>query len=307
MRRYPTAICLACLLFLVGSLCAAEQTAPTTRPAAVLWRIALVSDPHLSMNPRYADYLDNFQRVTAEVNQADVDVVLIAGDLTQSFDVSSAGKFNEMRKRFKAKTWCVAGNHDVGNKPQPGKPTTVTDARIGVYEKSIGPAFFAEDVLPGVRVIGITSSLLGTNLPSEQKQWDFLEKELQAPRRGITFLLTHYPPFAQSPDETDGYFNINSDVRPRLAALLKRGGVTAILSGHLHRPVTLNWDGIPILGAPATSFGLPEGKQQVGWRLVSLYADGSLTSELRYIETQATTRPSSSPSNQLLHPTGKID
>ena len=287
------------LIAAVAGTARAESPA-TTRPAPGTWRIALLADPHVSSNRRYSNYVDNFQRVIREVNDAHVDAVFIAGDLTQSFDTASADKFLELMKGFRPHVWYVPGNHDVGNKPVNEKPATVSDDRVSRFEKVIGPGYFAADVAPGVRVIGITSSLFDTKLSREAEQWTFLESQLSQPRDGITLLLTHYPVFVKAVDEPDDYFNIDRAVRPRLLELLRRGGVTAILSGHLHRPIDLTCDGIRMIGAPAISFGLPEGKQPVGWTLVTIDRDRHVTAELKYLDPQPSTRPSLPRGSELL-------
>jgi predicted MPP superfamily phosphohydrolase len=156
----------ACLL-LVMTLCSAlsgQTTTPASRPPDVVYQIAFVSDPHISPDRRFSDYVANFQRVIDQVNHANVDAVLFGGDLMQSYQPASAQKFLELEKQLNAKAWFVPGNHDVGNKPVPPKAATVTDARIAQYEKAIGPAFFSAEILPGVRVIGIASSLFDTQL-----------------------------------------------------------------------------------------------------------------------------------------------
>jgi glycoprotein endo-alpha-1,2-mannosidase len=296
VRLLPST-CLACLILVMHAACgAADPTSlptPTTRPVPVVARLALVSDPHVSPDPRYEAYVKNFERVITDVNAASVDAVLLSGDLAQTGNPESFARFKELAARFSARTWPVAGNHDVGQKPLADKPATVTEQRVAQFEEIVGPAFFAADVAPGVRVLGITSSLLDTGLPREQAQWEFLERELARPRDAgptptRTFLLTHYPPFAAKPDEADEYFNINTSARGRLGSLLKRGGVAAILSGHLHRPIERDWDGgVRVIGAPAVSFGLPHGLQDVGWKLVTLHADGSITTELHYLKNPA--------------------
>lgn len=202
----------------------------------------------------------------------------------------------------KAKNQCglLPPHHDVGNKRINEKPATVTDERVFHFEKVVGPAWFAADVLPGVRVIGVTSSLFDTQLPREAEQWKFLESELSQPREGIALLLTHYPLFVRSLDEPDDYFNMDRAMRPRLLEMLRRGGVTAVLSGHLHRPIDLSCQGIRMIGAPAISFGLPEGKQPVGWTLVTIGSDRQVTAELKYLDPQPSTRPSMPPGSELL-------
>lgn len=240
-------------------------------------RIALVSDPHVDAAEPL--FVSNFARVIDDVNAAKVDAVLIAGDLAAG-TTESTQQFAAMAKRFAAPVRWVAGNHDIGNKPMPDNKGGPSAERIATYRENLGDLFFASDVRPGLRVIGIASSLLDTGLPAEAEQWAMLEKELAA---GPVVLLMHYPPFVTSADEPEEYFNLNAPARKRLLGLIEKGRVTAALSGHLHRPISLKLGSTPLIGAPAVSFGLPKGRQPVGWTLVSIDDAGRVTAENRYL------------------------
>src|SRR5690349_15333896 len=61
-------------------------------------RIGLVSDPHVSGNPKDEAYLRHFAAVIGQVNAANVEAVLIAGDLTQGGAVEDMNRFKEMIK-----------------------------------------------------------------------------------------------------------------------------------------------------------------------------------------------------------------
>ena len=300
----PLSLALLCLVWLVASVGRAQS--PGTAPADR--RFALVSDPHVSVDPAHADYLANFERVIDDVNAAKVEAVLVAGDLTQSGDAASIALFTEKVKRLNAPACWVPGNHDLGDKPMPGRKSGQTIERVERYEKALGPAFYAADVVPGVRVVAIASSLLTSGLPAEAAQWSMLEREL-APRspadqdRPLMFLLTHYPPFVVDPNEADEYFNINGPARSRLIALIARSNVTAVLSGHLHRPLGTMIGRVPDVGAPAVSFGLPKGKQDVGWTLVTLHADGRVDAEQHPIVAAPAPAPATRPVGEMLQST----
>jgi predicted phosphodiesterase len=98
-------------------------------------------------------------------------------------------------------------------------------------------------------------------------------------------LLEHYPLFILSVDEPRiGTLNVQPEPRQRLLALVERAGVKAVLSGHLHHPITNRLDGIVFLGNATTAFGLPRGKQPEGWMLLSLPCDGEVRSEFRELK-----------------------
>ena len=61
-----------------------------------------------------------------------------------------------------------------------------------------------------------------------------------------------------------------------MLALLKQGGVKAVLSGHLHRELTQRLDGILFFTTAPVSFGIPKDKQPEGWTLVTVPAVGEV-------------------------------
>ena len=241
-----------------------------------LARIALVSDTHTTRGtnddqPKHRARLD---RVMAAANAAKVDLVLIAGDLTENGSPEEMSDFQNQIKGFKAPVLFVPGNHDVGNKLIPGKGGTVSAERVAAFEKALGPSFQAQ-TRAGLRVIGINSPIFGSGFEREKAMWEFLEKELARPAPLPTVVFLHYPPFVKQADEGGGeYWNIEPEPRARLLSLLQRGGVKTVLTGHLHRDLTNRHEGILFVTTRPVSFGLPKGKQAEGWTLVTLPAQG---------------------------------
>lgn len=271
----PIVLCSVSALLTLTALLPARSAPPM--------RIALVTDTHLTRGtkedqPLYKGHLDT---VIAQVNAAHVDLVLIAGDLTQGGKPEDESDFQAEIKGFQAPVWVVPGNHDVSGKHIPGKEGGVTPERVAAYEKAFGPSFWAK-TLDGVRVIGLDSSLFGSGLPQEGDQWRFLESALDPSQSEPTLLLMHYPLYLKTADEPGGdYWNVEPAPRARLLALIKRNGhVLAVLTGHLHRLVVNRTpEGVLLYTSPPTSFGLPRGKQAEGWTLVTVPPGGPVTAE----------------------------
>ncbi len=245
--------------------------APHNLQYAAIVRVALVSDTHLS---RDADGTGTLHRrrlneVIAAANGSSVGLVLFAGDLTDRAAPEDVEIALEQMRRFNAPVCFVAGNHDVGDKLSVGGSNPITEASLNAYEARIGPAFFVER-FKGLRVIGVTASLFGSNLPRENQQWAFLDDQLRTSTPETTVLLTHYPPFVHTRNEPPDQWNIDPVQRNRLMTLLQRGRVCAILSGHTHHPLTLQHNGILLAPSPAISFGLPWGDQAQGWMLLTI-------------------------------------
>lgn len=291
---------------LVVSLCisasaraqSAEADAPAVAPPSPpLLRIALVADPHvtLAQDADKAEWIANFERTIAAVNAAAVDVVLLAGDLTQNNKPEDVAKYLEMVKGFKAPIHHVAGNHDVGDKVLSDKKSGLTAERVALFEKTVAPAFFVGQLAPTVRVVGITSSLMGSGLPRESEQWSFLETALTADESQTTLLLTHYPLFVNTLDEPSEYFNIEPESRMRLLRMMQAANVRVVLSGHTHRPLEHKLGAMHMITAPPVSFGLPKGQQPEGWTLVTLSQNGDATAELRYLDAPTPTVATAAP------------
>jgi len=254
-------------------------------PAAdgITARIAFLSDTHLNLrtNEPGMAYNQRLDQAIAEVNAAKVDLVLIAGDLTDGGTQEQMELFKGTVKHFNAPVLFVPGNHDVGIVGNGDVKTSITPERVKRYGTTLGPNWFVQEKA-GVRVVGINSCLFGSGFKEEADQWKFLEQELAGPHTKPTLLLEHYPLFILSVDEPRiGTLNVQPEPRQRLLALVERAGVKAVLSGHLHHPITNRLDGIVFLGNATTAFGLPRGKQPEGWMLLSLPREGELRSEFR--------------------------
>lgn len=250
------------------------------------FKIELLADPHVNRETSGADvvFKAHFQTAIAQVNAANVDLVLVAGDLSQASGPKEFIDFKRYTQSFKAPVWYVPGNHDVGNKVAMGPTNIATPARSAVYEKAMGPSWFSK-VHGGIRIIGINSAILGSGFESEKLMWQFLEEELSGPSPQPTFVLTHYPLFVQDLLEPGGiYWNIEPIARKRLYALLQRAGAKGVLSGHLHHTMFNRREGIVFVGAPPISFGLPEGQQPEGWVLLTLLENGQMVEKVQNLQ-----------------------
>ena len=253
--------------------------------AAAATRIAFLSDTHVNLrtNEPGTDYNRRFDEAIAEVNAAKVDLVLIAGDLTDGGKREQMELFKQKAKQLKAPVLFVPGNHDVGMVGNGETKTSITPGKVKLFEQALGPNWFVQEKA-GVRVVGINSCLFASGFKEEEDQWKFLEKEMAGPHKKPTLLLEHYPLFIKSVDEPRvGTWNVQPEQRKRLLALLRQAQVRAVLSGHLHYPITNRLDGILFLGNTTTAFGLPRGKQPEGWMLLSVPREGEPRFEFRQL------------------------
>jgi 3',5'-cyclic AMP phosphodiesterase CpdA len=250
-------------------------------------RVALLADPHVNLatNGNNASFRARFEKAITQVNAAGADLVLIAGDLTQSGKPEEFARFKQEIRKFRAPVCFVPGNHDIGNKFGAGEAGSLVSARrIEAYEAALGPTWFAKTVA-GVRVIGLNSSLLGSALEAEQRMWSFLEGELAQPGRKPAIALMHYPLFVKDLGEPGGgYFNTEPVARARLLGLLQQGGVKTVLSGHVHSRIVNRDAGMLFVTAPPISFGLPAGVTAEGWSLITLPANGEAEETIQKLD-----------------------
>ena len=270
------------LLALAALLAASCRTpAPAQRAPDAPTRIALVSDLHvqdatLSTNAEVKLYSARLAETIKAVNAAQVELVLIAGDLTEHGSNWELGEFRKQIKGFTAPVWFIPGNHDIGNKKIPGKKGAKAEinwGRLRDYEMETGRSWWVREAA-GVRVLGLNSGLYGSKMSEEKKMWEFLETELGKTNQPPTLLVQHHPPFLTNVTEKGGdYFNMEPYPRARLLALAKQAGVKAVLSGHLHRGLTNSVDGMLLYTTPPVSFSLAKGKRNEGWTLITVTKD----------------------------------
>ncbi|MDB6058066.1 MAG: cpdA [Verrucomicrobiales bacterium] len=248
--------------------------------------IALLSDTHtmVSTNGQDGVYEQHFERAIAQVNKANVDFVLVAGDLSNGGKPEELREFRKRTKEFKAPVYYVPGNHDVGHKFNSGKTNgTIAVERVKAYERLMGSSFFAKEE-HGLRIIGLNTSLLGSGFEREHEQWKFLETELATTNGAPKVVFMHYPLFLTNAMEPGGgYWNVEPEARQRLLKLCKTG-VKAVLTGHLHKPLTADFEGILLLGTSPTSFGFPRAAHLEGWTLVTIPQNGPMTFERKRLD-----------------------
>jgi 3',5'-cyclic AMP phosphodiesterase CpdA len=245
---------------------------------AALARIALITDTHTNRATagNEATFKAHFDTAIVDINKAQVDCVVATGDLTNNGTDDQFTDFKQQATGLTAPIYVVPGNHDVGATLTPGQKDGVSDERVARFEAKFGPSFWVVKKA-GVRIIGLNSSLLGSGLQREKDQWTFLEDQLSKPSKEPTLVIEHYPPFTKTVDEPGGvYWNIDTEPRMRLLNLLAKGGVKALLSGHLHKPLANTWNGISLITSIPIAWGIGGG---IGWTLITVNADGTVLAE----------------------------
>ena len=122
-----------------------------------------------------------------------------------------------------------------------------------------GPAF-GEHVLDGVHLIVLDSGVPGRiGGALDEAQFARLDGALDRHGGLPKVIVVHHPPAV---DGLAGWHTLDAASTDRLAAMVARGGVAAILSGHIHQDRVWMWRGVPVVtvsGQHATADALHTG------------------------------------------------
>mmetsp|Transcript_1857 Transcript_1857/g.5468 ORF Transcript_1857/g.5468 Transcript_1857/m.5468 type:complete len:384 (-) Transcript_1857:390-1541(-) len=202
-----------------------------------------LADPQLGMlrmDKSWEEEQDMLKLAVEHINRLQPRFVVVCGDLVNAYP-DNQKKQQAQAQDFKAISSeidshiplvCVCGNHDVGNTP--------TQQSIDAYRERFGDDYFSFWV-DGVKFIVLNTQLhkddtASPDLLIAQDQWldeEFAASEKEQPTH--TIILSHIPPFIESPDEEDGYFNLETLRRRQLLRRVKRARVSSWFCGHYHR------------------------------------------------------------------------
>lgn len=252
-------------------------------------RILQLSDPHLS--PRSPLFRENVAIIRRLAEADPPDLVVVTGDLSldgadRDEDLAFAA---EMIAAFPAPVLALPGNHDTGTDPRLSNRQPVDDARLDRWRRHCGPGFGVVE-LPGWRVVGLNSEVMGTGHPAEHAQAAFIADAAAGAGARRIALFLHRPPFLADPAEA-GFdpWCVAPEGRAALAPLLEHPGLRLVASGHIHLHHRFARGAVRHVWAPPLSFsvsaaeqpGLP-GDRRCGALLHHLGTDGAETEFLAH-------------------------
>ncbi len=236
------------------------------------FEFVVVGDTHTMLDP--GDRTLEFESRRKQTARADTalelaaslrpDFIVHMGDLVQEYPetrrhAEALEKARAQLAGLGVKVFHVAGNHDVGDKPDPTMPTLpVTLESLERYQSDFGPSWFSFDH-GNCHFIVINSQILNTDLPESGSQRDWLERDLELHGRKRVFLFLHLPPFLEHPDEphAGNYDNIGQPDRCWILDLVRRHGVEAVCAAHVHFAFLNRVGSTRIYNIPSTSFARP--------------------------------------------------
>lgn len=249
--------------------------------------IAHITDTHLSRDKPF--FLDNFGVVAAHLRSDPPDLVINTGDVSLNGAdlVADLEAARQMHDDLGLPWLAVPGNHDVGDNQEIARKQPASAERRARWLGVFAEDRWLRDV-PGWRLLGINSLLLGSDIPGAADQERFIAEAAAGLDGRSLALFLHKPVFHWTlQDEEVGGHAVNPAPRKRLLEAL--GGVSPrlVCCGHLHEHRERAAGDLFQVWAPAVSFTLSDwflpthgGEHIVGYVRLELDEDGSFRTQL---------------------------
>lgn len=249
--------------------------------------IAQITDTHLALTKPF--FRDNFTVVAEALRESRPDLVVNTGDVSVNGadlheDLVAA---HAMHEALGLPWLAVPGNHDVGDNQETARKQPINAERRGRWLEVFGADHWTRDV-PGWRLLGVNSLMLGSDLPDADAQERLIAAAAASLGERKLALFLHKPLFIETPDDRELSGHVVTPT-PRRILMQALGGVTPSLvcCGHLHEYRERRVGGLHQIWAPATAFTLSDwflpthgGVHVVGYVRIALEADGSFESRL---------------------------
>lgn len=216
--------------------------------------ILQISDAHLSRHSPL--FRENLARIQALAEEVAPDLIVATGDLSldgadREDDLAFAA---ELHAAFTAPLLALPGNHDVGSHARTMPHQPIDPVRLERFRAHLGPGRGVVD-MPGWRIIGLNSEVMGTGLDEESAQAAALPGMVEGAGDRRIALFLHKPVFVTAPDDpTFDYWSVPPAARATLAPLLDHPSLRLVGSGHLHLHHRFERGRTVFAWAPALSF-----------------------------------------------------
>jgi DNA repair exonuclease SbcCD nuclease subunit len=242
------------------------------------WTFAHVTDIHVGsprsfrFEPRFNE---NWQTARRQIVEIGPDLLLVGGDVARDGSLHRY-ELEAVKADLDALPFpchVIPGNMDTGNKHTDRQGArddrndlalNITSGQVRQFASVFGPVWWSF-LHKGVRFSAICDMLMGSGLPEEEAQWQWLEAQRDEQSAGHHVCMTHYPLFLVDRHEPnyditdpgqyyDWYFGIGEPHRTRLIAILKDSGAELVVSGHVHCRKTHRAEGITFTIGPSSAF-----------------------------------------------------
>lgn len=229
----------------------------------------IVSDTHY-MLPKTKVEFESRRRQTERVDHAlkriddlDPEFLVHLGDLVQEFpgrdrfDAAVDAAIDQL-DCVSSPVHHVAGNHDVGDKPDPLMPTDLaTSESVSAYHERLGRSWYSWTAC-GRRFITLNSQIMNSSIEAAEAQRDWFETELNTADEPIV-LFVHLPPLLGTEIERGpGHYDvIDEPARKWLRECIRSTSVTDVFAGHTHFEFRTQIGDATLHVLPSVSFSRP--------------------------------------------------
>ena len=223
--------------------------------------ILQLTDSHLS--PRNDLFRGNLALIHGLAQNILPDLTVASGDLSldgadHDADLVFAA---EQLQRFPGPLLALPGNHDTGSHGHTMPRQPYDSARQARFQSHFGKGYGVHD-LPGWRVIGLNSEVMGTGHAEEASQARFIIEAAEGTGTKRLAVFLHKPVFVTEPeDPTFDYWSVPPHARATLAPLLEHPSLRLVASGHLHLHHEFSRGLVAYVWAPPLSFVVEEEEQ----------------------------------------------
>lgn len=216
--------------------------------------IAQLSDPHVGTGPGFLDgRMDTGHALRQAVAHVAAlapapDLVLLTGDLTEHGTAAEYARVADALAPLPMPVYAVPGNHDDPRLAREGLPRCMPQAP----DAPPGACCFHRQH-GGLHLVALDTVVHRQShgaLDEPQLQW--LARTLDACQGEPVLIFMHHPPLPTGIEAMDACSLMTGG--DALAALIRQhGAVQGLLCGHLHRPVQMQFGGVPLHVAPSVA------------------------------------------------------
>ena len=215
-----------------------------------LFEFVVISDSHYMLDSGGASLeFDNRRKQSARREVALRMAAALApkfvvhnGDMVQEYPDNVEQFYKSMDESLEQMRACgiapyyVAGNHDIGDKPDPTAPAShVSREVLDWYHRRFGKSWYSFDQ-GDCHFVVLNSQIMNSTLPDAAEQEVWVEKDLAEHAKKRLFVLLHMPPYLF--DETEPsmghYDNLANPARTWLLDLVRIYKVEQLFAGHVH-------------------------------------------------------------------------
>ena len=214
------------------------------------FEFVIISDSHYMLDPGGVSLeFENRRKQSARREVAlrmaaalEPQFVVHNGDMVQEYPDNLERFYKSMDESLEQVRACgiepyyVAGNHDIGDKPDPTAPAShVSGEVLDWYHQRFGKSWYSFD-RGDCHFVVLNSQIMNGTLPDAAEQEAWVEKDLAEHGEKRLFILLHMPPYLF--DETElslgHYDNLANPARAWLLDLVQVYEVEMLLAGHVH-------------------------------------------------------------------------